>query len=141
MVNNYHEQPQKVAQVDHWLTHIREGIEGLQRLGHVFHLAPGSEPGRKEWPRMVYHAEKARLGFYCLCQQDFEILGGNEAGWFDTLDEAKHELAVQEQWKRGGVFPKYGLPVVEPEEDGLTPLERKRRRGLLDANGHLSGDV
>ena len=108
LANQYHEQPQVVAKIDHALSSVRSGLEQLAALGHLMHLCEGAAPVAKEWPRMVYSLSHPR-GYLCLCEQDFVLLG---PGWFNTLDEAKHADGMGAQFRRGGIFPKAGLPAV-----------------------------
>lgn len=122
LVNCYHEKPQNVALVDHALGQVQEGLRLLGQMGHQFHLASGPAPPAKVWPRLVYSLACPE-GFYCLCQEDFEFLG---EGWFDTLDEAKHADGVGHQYRRGGVFPKKGLPAI-PLDFKPSRLDRERR--------------
>lgn len=125
LVNCYHERPQSVAVIDHALAQVQEGLRLLDQMGHQFHLASGPQPPARAWPRLVFHLDHPK-GFLCLCEEDFEFLG---SGWFDTLDEAKHADGMGHQFKRGGVFPKKGLPVLL-EEPELTRLDKERRNGL-----------
>ena len=131
----HYERPQQTARIARALALVQEGLEELSRLGHHFELL-GTDVPRDSWPRLVFHLQKAPRGFFCLSEFDFEhALGGTEAGWHDTLDEAKHSAGMDKQFTRGGVFPKRGLPALGAPED-LTPLEQLRRRGLLDSNGN-----
>lgn len=128
----HHERPQQTALIDHALGQVRSGLEQLGGMGHHFHLVEGAHAHYMEWPRLVFHIEKAPLGFFCLCEQDFYTLGGHDGGWFNTLDEAKHAQGMDKQFTRGGVFPKSGLPAVQIED--LSPLDRER------LNGHTAPD-
>lgn len=115
----YHEQPQLVRRLDIALAELRSGLEYLASRGHVFHLAEGPGPSDSaKWPRLVFHLEKAPRGFSCLCEQDFDLLGGHAGGWHDTLDEAKHSAGMDKQFQRGGIFPRSGLPALVPEDKG-----------------------
>src|SRR5215469_9195641 len=128
LVNQYHEQPQMVARIDRGLALVQEGLADLAALGHQFHLSRGPGPLPQEWPKLVFHLEKAPRGYFCLCHEDFQILGGTEGGWHDTLDEAKHSAGMDKQFTRGGVFPKSGLPAVVVGE--ASPLDKLRAQGL-----------
>ncbi len=130
----HHERPQQTALIDHALAQVRSGLEQLSAMGHHFHLVEGATGTVAEWPRTVFHLEKAPLGFLCLCEQDFEdVLGGEASGWFNTLDEAKHASGMDKQFTRGGVFPTAGLPTVQVED--LSPLDRERREGHTAPDG------
>lgn len=140
LVNQYHEKPQVVASIDLGLRQVREGLELLARLGHLFYLAPGSVSESNllalEFPRLVYHLDSAPRGYLVRCQSDLELLG---EGWFDTLDEAKHADGMGEQFKRGGVFPKSGLPAIaQDDSSSLSPLDQLRAFGLIDSKGNLN---
>lgn len=126
LVNTYHEQPQQVARIDSALRQAQEGLQTLASLGHQFHLAAGSEPPGDEWPRLVFHLEAAPRGFLCLCRQDRELLG---EGWFDTLDEAKHAKGMDQQFRRGGIFPKRGLPALPQDYKPSRIDQEENRRG------------
>lgn len=113
LVNQHTHEPQAQAMIDHALQHVQSGLQQLAQLGHLYHLASGQAPPAAEWPRRVYSVDRPE-GFLCLCAEDFKLLG---PGWFDTLAQAQHADGMGEQFKRGGVFPKKGLPlVVQPEE-------------------------
>lgn len=134
LVNQYHEQPQATARIDRALGLLREGLAELGSLGHIHHLAPGPEPQRSEWPKLLYNLEKAPRGYLCLCQEDRKLLG---PGWFETLDEAKHADGMGEQFHgRGGIIPTSGLPSV-PEGSELSELDKRRRSGLVGPDGYL----
>jgi hypothetical protein len=128
LVNRYHEQPQVVMRIDHALGLVRDGLRELGTMGLVYHLesgpAPADSPLHAPFPRHVYHLESAPRGYEVRCQSDLELLG---EGWFDTLDEAKHADGMGEQFKRGGVFPKSGLPAVIIDDDQRTRLDRERQ--------------
>lgn len=130
LVNQYRDQPQITASIDLAIAETRSGLDGLARLGHRFHLVegppPADLPAHSDFPRLVYHLLAAPSGYLVRCQQDLELLG---EGWFDTLDEAKHADGMGEQFKRGGIFPKSGLPALVPESEP-TELDLRRKRGL-----------
>lgn len=130
----HHERPQSAAMIDHALAQVQSGLEQLARLGHPFHLEIGIDASQGSWPRTVYHLQKAPRGFLCLCEQDLEdVLGGEAAGWFSTLEEAKHAGGMERQFTRGGVFPAAGLPAVQEED--LSPLDRERLAGRTAPDG------
>ncbi len=126
LLNDNHDRPQNVARIEMDLAKVQEGIEDLARLGYIYHLAVGSQPPVKKYPKMFFHFEKAPDGFLCLCEEDREILGD---GWFETKSAAEHAEGMGHQFRRGGVFPTKGLPVVV-EDENLTPLDRRRKAGL-----------
>lgn len=130
IVNQYSDRPQITAQVDLAIAETKSGLAGLARLGHQFHLVEGpaapEHPLHADFPRLVYHLLAAPSGYLVRCQPDLDLLG---EGWFDTLDEAKHADGMGEQFKRGGIFPKSGLPALVPDSE-LTELDRRRRNGL-----------
>lgn len=103
---------------------IREGLGILAACGHIHHLVAGPSPPAEVFPRMVYHMDHPR-GFQVLCQEDLELLG---EGWFNTLDEAKQASGMGMQYRRGGIFPKKGLPVIAG--DNLSRLDKLRAKGL-----------
>lgn len=108
LVNQHTMQPQQIMMIDHALNAVRQGLEQLAQMGHMMHLADGAAPPTAEWPRLVFSVDRPN-GFMCLCEQDFALLG---PGWFNTLAEAQHADGMGEQFKRGGIFPKKGLPLV-----------------------------
>jgi hypothetical protein len=71
----------------------------------------------------MYHLEAAPRGHLVLCEEDRVWLG---EGWFDTLDEAKHADGMGQQFRRGGVFPKRGLPSI-PIDFTPSRLDREER--------------
>lgn len=128
LVNQYHERPQAVAQIDHALALVQEGLRQLGQLGHQMHVAQGAQPAiPAPWPRIMYNLHAAPKGFLVLCQQDRDLLGD---GWFDTLDEAKHADGMGFQYRRGGIIPKRGVPAVHvvSEPTRLDVLERGAKR-------------
>lgn len=134
---DFHERPQLVARVDRAVREVKAGLEELASLGHTFHLAAGPAANAPEWPRLVYHLEKAPRGFLCLCQEDFGFLGGYDGGWHDTLEQAKYSAGMDRQFRgRGGVLPKRGLPAEAPQREP-TRLDRLRLEGLLNAQGEI----
>lgn len=134
---DHHERPQAVARIDRAVAEVRSGLEELARLGHLFHLVGGPAGVGVEWPRLVYHLEKAPRGFFCLCEEDFGFLGGYEGGWHDTLDEAKHSAGMDRQFRgRGGIIPKRGLPAAAVAREP-TRLDRLRLEGLLNGQGEI----
>lgn len=126
LVNQYHEQPQVVALIDHACRQIEESLTILARYGHLFHLAEGPGSTFPDWPRLMFHLTAAPRGHLVFCEEDRAFLG---EGWFDTLDEAKHADGMGEQFKRGGVFPKRGLPVLVSDAN-LTRLDQERKNGF-----------
>jgi hypothetical protein len=124
LVNEHSSSQQDVATIDHALRLVQDGLLLLARFGHVYHLAEGRGE-TTEWPRMLFHSVKAPRGHLTLCDEDFELMGGHEGGWFNTLAEAQHAEAFGFQYRRGGIIPKRGLPVIVNGE-ALTPLDRKR---------------
>ncbi len=110
--------------IDMALGDAKRAIELLAQHGHQFHLAPGPEPAREAFPRMVFHVDCPR-GRKVWSQ--FEIIElGDE--WYDTLDEAQrsHGLKVQIAG-RGGIGSR-ALPVLvldAPQASKLTRGDRE----------------
>lgn len=109
LVNLHHEEPQAVAMIDHAVRLLEEGVTLLGRFGHHLHLVSGTEPERRDYPKLMFHLEAAPKGHLVFCQEDVDWLG---EGWFETLDEAKHASGMGQQFRRGGIFPKRGLPAL-----------------------------
>src|ERR1700733_2534163 len=125
LVNRHHEEPQKTAQIDHAISLLREAHGLLAQMGHFIYLTEGPAIAPPEWPKLVFHAQKAPRGFLALCPEDFELLGD---GWYDTLDEAKHAQGMEVQQRRGGIFPRSGLPALVAGSE-QTELDKERDHG------------
>ncbi len=121
LVNEHHEEPQTIAMIDHALRLTEEGLSLLSRLGHHMHLAAGTEPESRGYPKLMFHMEAAPRGHLVFCQEDIDWLG---EGWFETLDEAKHAAGMGQQFRRGGIFPKRGLPAIVRESSRETDEEK-----------------
>lgn len=127
LVNQHSDLPQNIKRVEYAVGMLEEGLRLLAGMGHLFHLAEGQGSGTPDFPRLMYHLEAAPRGHLVLCEEDRTLLG---EGWFDTLADAKHADGMGEQFKRGGIFPKKGLPAIIPESVEMTRLDKERRDGF-----------
>lgn len=126
LLNQYHEQPQISARIRLAVDELQRGLDELARLGHQFHLADGAGTSGADFPRLVFHLAAAPRGHLVFCVEDITFLG---EGWFDTLDEAKHADGMGHQFRRGGIFPKRGLPATVADAGGQTRLDKERNNG------------
>lgn len=132
LTNLHQDRPQEVALIDRAVRMAEEALADLARIGHTFHLAEGLRPVNpekhpdREYPRMMYHLVAAPRGHLVLCEEDREWLG---EGWFDTLAEAQHADGMGYQFRRGGIIPKRGLPVIVSESEP-TRLDKERANGF-----------
>lgn len=107
--------PQEAAALEYALRELENSMTTLARLGHVWHLEPGTGPALPEWPRMMFHATSAPNGRLVTSEFALADLG---PGWFDSLEEAQYSEGVKASWRgktgrNGKTLPTdIGLPVV-----------------------------
>lgn len=114
LVAQHHASPQQAARARHALALVREGLDALAGLGHLFHLAEGSAPPVSLWPHLVYDVNGHIREVHH--PSDLRDLG---PGWFTSLDEARHDAGLNAQFAGRGGVQRGGLPAVIKEKQNV----------------------
>lgn len=112
---------------------LDEALDGLARLGHVYHIEPGVGKPLPDFPKMKYHVDAAPNGRLVKNEWEEKELGDD---WYDSVEESQHQYGREQQYRgRGGVTVK-GLPAVQidmgPTVDEVLSKTQKIERARLD---------
>lgn len=113
LVAKHHASQQDAARCRHALSLVKEGLDLLCGLGHIYHLEEGPQPEVSLYPHLVFDVNgHVREVFH---PSDLAELG---PGWFDSLEAARHDAGLNAQYTGRGGLPRGGLPaVVQPPTD------------------------
>lgn len=116
--------PQEVTQLTQALREIEGALSTLARFGHLFHLEQGPGAESPQWPRTMFHVDKAPNGLLVADEDQFDLLGPD---WYDSLEEAAHAAGYDAQMSGRGGRPRRAraMSILIPP---LTEVQRIEER-------------
>ena len=126
--------PQEVTRLTQALRELEGALSTLAQFGHLFHLEPGQGPEPAQWPRTMFHVDKAPNGLLVSDEDQFDLLGTD---WFDSLEEAAHAAGYDAQMSGRGGRPRRARAVSVL----IPPLTETQRIDEREAHRRTAREV